>query len=54
MSTVVDSRSEDLLMRLHREKMDCFMGLSRGTTQKERKDFTEYDLAKTISEIKEK
>jgi glycosyltransferase involved in cell wall biosynthesis len=54
MSTMEASRSEDLLMMLHRKKMDCFMGLSRGTTQKERQDFTEYDLAKTISEIKEK
>lgn len=47
----------DLVMRLHRAKMDCFFKLSKGTTKEERKSFEDYDLnneiKKTISRFKE-
>lgn len=33
------------IMMLHRAKMDCFLTLSRGTTEEEKKAFEEYDLA---------
>ena len=46
MSTGPVSRSREQLMRLHREKMNCFLGLSRGTTEKERQDFENYDFKK--------
>ena len=36
------------IIRLHREKMNCFLGLSRGTTEEERQDFEEYDLSKEL------
>lgn len=44
MSTKTALQSEEQLMRLHQEKMDCFLGLSRGTTEQERQDFIAYDL----------
>ncbi len=46
MSTKTALQSEEQLMRLHQEKMDCFLGLSRGTTEQERQDFIAYDLKK--------
>lgn len=32
------------IMMLHEAKMDCFLGLSEGTTEEEKKAFEEYDL----------
>lgn len=33
------------IMMLHQAKMDCFLTLSQGTTEEEKKAFEEYDLA---------
>ena len=38
----------DLVMMLHDKKMDCFLGLSRGTSLQERQDFEAYDLSSEI------
>lgn len=38
----------DTVMMLHDKKMECFLGLSKGTDREERKDFEAYDLSKEI------
>lgn len=38
----------DLVMKLHRAKMDCFLKLSKGTTKEERKSFENYDINNEI------
>ena len=39
----------DRVMELHQKKMDCFLELSKGTTQEERRRFSDGDLEKEIS-----
>ena len=53
MSTGQEGRSYDQIMRLHREKMRCFLGLSGGTTEKERRDFEAYDLAREMEALRQ-
>ena len=38
----------DIVMGLHRAKMDCFLGLSKGTSEEERLDFMAYDFSREI------
>lgn len=54
MSTEAQGRDRAQIMRLHKEKMRCFLGLSRQTTEQERQDFEEYDLAKELKELEAK
>lgn len=39
------------IMMLHRAKMDCFLTLSKGTTQSEKRAFTGYDLSKEVGRM---
>ncbi len=38
----------DISMKLHEAKMDCILSLSRGTSEKEKRDFEMRDLAREI------
>lgn len=39
------------IMMLHKAKMDCFLTLSKGTTQSEKRAFTGYDLSKEVGRM---
>ena len=38
----------DNIKRLHKTKMDCFLSLSKGTTEEEKREFMAYDICKEI------
>ena len=42
----------DTVMMLHRAKMECFLGLSKGTSDAEKKAFEEYDLSTEMKRMK--
>ncbi|MBQ3281976.1 MAG: glycosyltransferase family 2 protein [Eubacterium sp.] len=41
----------ETVMMLHKAKMDCFLALSEGTTEEEKRAFEEYDLATEIDRM---
>ncbi len=42
---------EEELKRLHEEKMQCFLSLSKGTTEGERQAFVDFDLAQVAEAV---
>ena len=42
----------DTIMMLHRAKMECFLGLSKGTSDAEKKAFEEYDLSTEMKRMR--
>lgn len=44
----------ELIMQLHKAKMDCFLELSKGTTQEEKQAFIAYDIARESELMRER
>ena len=38
----------DNIIRLHKAKMDCFLSLSKGTTEEEKREFRSYDISREV------